>query len=339
MDDRMTKQEKRKQNLRFAGRLGLILFIGLSIYLFISSIILILLTKPGKEIEIPYVTGKRFIEVYNSLTRKGLIPEIEFYYVFDMDNGVILNQYPEKGTIVSEGEKIKLIVSRSEVYLPVPNLIGTKLPFAINKLKNLHLNGRSYSISIGTISYIPSKYAESVILDHSPDAREEITPDRKINLLVSAGKVSNGMKMPLVKGQSIELGFDLLLSKGTNIYEEIVLTEFASKSGLIESQSPAPDEDININGLVKLKVLFYSQKERQYASYERITYTIPSDEKEGLFEAYVEDNRSKRIRFSRKMKPGWIIDFVFKRRGNAKIRIMNNKKTIETISINPDEFS
>lgn len=339
MDELMIEKDKRKQNFKFAGRLVFILFIGLSIYLFISTIILILLTKSGKEIEIPYVTGKRFIEVYNSLTRKGLIPEIEFYDVSDMDNGVILNQFPEKGTIVSEGEKIKLIVSRSEVYLPVPNLIGTKLPFAVNKLKNLHLNGRSYSIAIGTISYIPSKYAESVIIDHSPDAREEITPDRKINLLVSAGKVSNDMKMPLVKGQSIELGFDLLLSKGIYIYEEIILTDSVSKNGLIASQAPNPGDKLFTNGLVKLKVLFHPQKEKQYTSYERITYTIPQDGKEGLYEAYVEDNRSKRIRFSKKMKPGWKIDFVFKRRGNAKIKIMHNKNTIETISIETDEFN
>ena len=251
MDYDLTKKEKRKQNLNFAGRLALILFIGLSIYLFISAIMLIFLTKPDKEVEVPYVTGKRFIDVYNSLVRKGLTPQIELYDVYDIDNGVILNQYPEKGTIVTEGHKIKLTVSRSRIYLPMPNLIGTKLPFALNKLKNITYNDKSYSLDTGIISYIPSKVAESIIIDHSPEVGEEISPDRKINLLVSAGDISNDMKMPAITKQSIELCYDLLLSKELYVTEEIVLTDSISRSGRIASQDPNPGQTVESGSLVK----------------------------------------------------------------------------------------
>jgi len=341
MDINTDNKQQNKKSFKFFGRIALILFIGMSLYLFVSAIILVFLTKPGREIMIPNVTGKRFVDVYNSLVRKNLVPEIKFYDVYDIDNGIILNQYPEHGKIVYEGEKIKLTVSRSETYIPVPNLIGTKLPFALNKLKKLHYNDRSYAIGTGVISYLQTeKYAESVIIEQSPDAGEEISPDRKINLLVSAGKTETEMRMPDLSGQSIDLCLDLLLAKGLTINEEIILIDSSAKSGMIESQAPKPDEIIQPGDLVKLKVYYFPQKDRPYTSFERIIYTILSDEHEGLYDGYVDDNRSKRICFSKKMKSGGKIDFVFKRRGNADISITNNKKEIiEEINIKPDDFN
>ena len=138
MDSEISNKERRKQYFKFAGRILLLLFIGLSVYLFVSSIVIIFLTKPDKEVEVPNVIGKQFIEVYDSLRNKGFVPQTELYAVYDIDNGIILNQHPEKGAIISEGEKIKLVISRSKVFIPVPNLIGLKLPFAVNKLKNIH---------------------------------------------------------------------------------------------------------------------------------------------------------------------------------------------------------
>lgn len=337
MDAAVEKKERRKRMFRMAARLAVILFIGLSLYLFISSIILLFLTKSDKEVTVPYVVGKRFEDVYNSLVRKGFVPEIKPYEVFDMDNGIILDQYPENGKIVFEGEKIKLVVSRSKVYLPVPNLVGSKLPFAVNKLKNINYNDRSYAVGTGVISYIPSDtIAESIVIEQNPEPGEEISPDRKVNLLVSSGKVEGEMKMPNLRTQSVDIGFDLLLSRGLGISEEIIITDSESKSGIIESHNPGAGESIQAGMLVKLKVYYYSQREKPYAAYERVTYTVPSDEKEGIFEAYIDDSSSKRIRFSRKMKPGWKIDFIFKRKGKAKISITNNKKVIETIWIEPD---
>ncbi|MCU0822626.1 MAG: PASTA domain-containing protein, partial [Spirochaetes bacterium] len=110
--------------LKNITRLSIIIFIGLSLYLFISTIVIIFLTKPNKETTVPLVTGKQFISVYNSIVRKGLKPEIKFLDVIDIDNGMILNQYPESGSIVPEGSKLTVTVSRSKAYVSVPNLIG-----------------------------------------------------------------------------------------------------------------------------------------------------------------------------------------------------------------------
>ncbi len=322
------------------GRIVLIFFVGLSFYLFISSIVLLFLTQPEKEVKVPSVVGKQFGDVYNSLMRKGLKPEIKFQDVSDLDDGLIIEQYPANGDIVYEGSTLKLVVSRSSIFIDVPNLVGIELPFARNKLRNLHSYNRSISLQTGVISFIPSgKTPDNIVIDQSPKPGERVTPDRKINLLVSAGKTENDMVVPEVAGQSIDLCFDLLLAKGLYVDQEITETEEMEKSGIIAAQTPEKGGQAARGDVVRLKVAYYKLKDHPFRAYERVQYDIEKDEKGGLYEAYVEDNEPKRIVYSRVMKPGQKIDFVFHRSGNARVSIVFSKKVIKVIRINVEELS
>jgi beta-lactam-binding protein with PASTA domain len=301
--------------------------------------ILIFLTKSAPEIRVPEVTGKRFVDVSNGLARKGFRTELKFVDVYDIEDGIILNQYPESGRIALEESKITLTVSRSKFFIDVPSLTGSQLPIAVNKLKNLHYQDKSVSISTGVISYIPSeKTAANVVIDQSPKAGSKISPDVKVNLLVSSGSAGADNKMPDVTGQSIDLCYDLLMAKGVIVNQDIVKTNDMSKSGLINSQSIKPDSILKGGEVLNVSVNYYTLTEHPYYAYELVEYTVPSDQPQGLFEAYIEDNHSKRIRFSAPSGPGQKIKFLFQRVGNAKIFINRDKKNIRVLSINVDEF-
>ena len=333
------KKYNKTSSLSTSSQIALIIFVGLSLFIIIATIILIALTKPEKEVEVPDVVGKQFIEIYNSLVRKGLKPEIKFYDTPDIDNGTILDQHPESGNIIYVGSKLKLILSRSNILITVPNLIGSKISFALNKLKNLHVNNKSFSLDPGVISYIPSnKKPSNIVIDQNPMAGEGITPNRKINLLISAGKINMDMVMPQVVGQSINLCFDLLLAKGLNIFEDIVETNIKRNNGMVFSQEPHRGTKISKGSNVKLKVYYYHFEKPPPISYERIDYTISTDDKKGLYEVFIEDSKSKRIRFFRVIKSEEKISFLFHRIGKAKISILCNKKIIDTIGIDPGNY-
>jgi beta-lactam-binding protein with PASTA domain len=320
-------------------RLAVIFFAGFSVYLFMSTMMLIFLTKSAPEVRIPEVTGKKFVDVSNGLSRKGFRIELKFVDVYDIEDGIILNQYPESGRIALEESKITLTVSRSKFYIDVPSLTGSQLPIAINKLKNLHYQDKSVSISTGVISYIPSdKTAANVVIDQSPKSGSKISPDVKVNLLVSSGSAEADKKMPDVAGQSIDLCYDLLMAKGVIVNQEIVKTDDINKSGLIISQSIKPDSPVKDGDILTVAVNYYTLTEHPYSAYELVEYTISSDQPQGLFEAYIEDNHSRRIRFSAPSGPGQKIKFLFQRVGNAKIFINRDKKNIRVMSINVDEF-
>lgn len=320
-------------------RLALIFFAGFSVYLFASTMMLIFLTKSSPEIKVPEVSGKRYMDVSNGLARKGFRTELKFVDVYDIEDGIILKQYPESGEVALEGSRLTLTVSRSKFFIDVPSLTGSQLPIAINKLKNLHYQDKSVSISTGVISYMPSdKTAANVVMEQYPRAGTKISPDVKVNLLVSSGSAGLERKMPDVTGQSMDLCFDLLLAQGITIKEEIVKTSDINRSGVIESQSIAAGTPLKDGDSVTLVVNYYQLTEHPYSAYEYVEYTIPSDGEAGLYEAVVEDNSSKRIRYAANAGPGEKIKFVFQRVGNSKIYIDRNKKNIRVMSINVDEF-
>jgi len=336
---------KENEELKFKyfkpiGRLSLIFFLGFTLYLFMSTMILIFLTESSRDVKIPDLVGKRFVEVSNSLMRKGIQADLKFEEVYDLDDGVILSQHPESGEVVGEGSTVRLVVSRSKFFIDVPNLTGAQLPIAINKLKNLHYQDKTVSISTGVISYVPSdKTAENVVISQSPRSGEKISPDTKINLLVSSGtEKKDDKRMPQVTGQSIDLCYDLLLAKGLKVKEDIVKTGDKNKSGLVFSQSIRANAKIAEGATVNLKVYWYPMKEHPYSSYEVVDFVIPKGTGNGHFEALVEDNSSKRTRFSADLSEGSRIRFIFNRAGNAKINISKDKKSIRVMSINANDF-
>ncbi|MCL1833339.1 MAG: PASTA domain-containing protein [Leptospirales bacterium] len=313
----------------------LIFLAGIAVYFFISTITLIALVKPPREVKVPNITGKKFIEVSSALSRENLRTELKFIDVYDIEDGIILYQHPDSGQIVKENDKLTLTLSRNKFFIDMPELTGSELPIAINKLRNMHYQDKKIAIAAGVISYIPSeKTASNIVIDQSPKAGSKISPDVKVNLLVSTGDSGIDKKMPDVTDQSIDLCYDLLLAKGLIIKEEIVKTGDIDKSGLVIRQSIPPNRIIKDGESVTVAVNFYKLKEHPYSSYEFVEYVIPADQPSGLYEAYIEDDLSKRIRFSAQMNPGQKIQFVFHRHGNAKIYINCDKKNIRITPIN-----
>ncbi len=320
---------------RTIRRIMFIFFLGFSLFLFISTIILIFLTKPEGEIEVPNVLGKRYIDVSNTIIRKELRPQLSYRNIYEMESGVILDQHPEPGAIVTTGSRIHLTLSRSNLFVEVPGVVGLELPFALNKLKNQHVNDRTVSLPVGVISYIPSeKIAENVVIDQSPRAGEKITLERKVNLLLSAGKIENTMEMPDVTGQSIDLCFTMLAAKGVYVQQSISNVHQLEAAGIVTSQVPARGAKINKGEQITLNVNYYRMEEHPFRSYEMVNYTIPADEKPGLYEAFVEDNVSKRLCYLAPRNPGQAVNFIFHRTGNAKVGIAVEKRVIKVFKFN-----
>lgn len=316
-----------------------LIFMYFFVFLLVATLMLVALTSPNKKVKVPSLIGKRFVSVYSTLAKSGITPEITFYDVHDVEDGIILNQSPQAGGIISEEDKISLIVSKNILEVEVPSLIGKSFTSAKNTLQSLHIGKKTVSLGVGVVSYIPSeKSADNIVLEQSPKPGEKISPNTKINLLVSSGSDDKDkMRMPRVTRQSIDLVFDLLLAKGVDVSQQIVETS-RRNNGRILSQKPFARQKIHRNERVRLKVGYSPSKERLYTGYERITYTIPESEKKGLYQAFIEDDSSKRIRFARNLKPEGKIDFIFFRTGNAKVRIERDKKVIKIFTLNVNSF-
>ncbi len=328
-----------KNFIRSNRKILALILIYFSIFIAASLLIIIIRIKPSKEVKVPSVTGETFLSVYNQLVRKELKPEIKFYDVMDMDDGIILSQYPPAGAPAKAGSRFRITVSRNNLKVEVPTLTGSELSIAKNKLKNLHVSEKTVSLAIGTVTYIPSKDAAAqVVIMQSPRAGEKVKPDQKVNMLVSLGDSANLDVLPDLKGQSIDLANDFLSSSRVSISQKIVKADKKEQSGIIISQTPAPGTKIDAKTTVTLEVGFYDVTDHFYTGYERIKMSVPKSGDEGLYEAAVMDDITERICFSAVQKGGDEIEFVFFRTGNAKIMLMKDKKEIKKTTVNVDSF-
>jgi serine/threonine-protein kinase len=325
--------DNKKGRLRSAGNAFLFILAAFTLYFVVSLFVMVFMTKSGSESRVPDVVGKKFIDVYNILERQNIRPRVTFRDVTDLDDGIILSQYPESGSVIRSDSSLRLTVSRSAYYVETPNLVGLALPIALNKVKNLHYQGRPVSIQKGVVSYISSeKTPQNIVLGQSPLAGERITPDRKVNLLVSAGDVKSDMTMPDLKGQNISLAYDLLMSMGVRVRETCEVTGEMGKSGTITGQHPFKGSSLKKGDTVKLQVAYYPLKDHPYTAVEKVEYRIPEGEEAGLYEAYVEDNTSRRVRFSANLKPGDTITFCYRRQGNARIEIVRENTPVKVMT-------
>lgn len=321
------------------GRIAAVIFAGFSVYLVFSTIILIFLTRSADEVRIPDLVGRPVIEVFNRLTRQGLMPELNFRDVYDLDDGIILKQYPDAGEVVSENSNIHLVVSRNIFKIEMPDLVGAELPIAINKLKSLNYHGRPVVLSTGAITYIPSdSHANNTIIAQHPAAGERISLQKKINFLVSSGNISKDQIMPNVAKQSIDLCYNLLVAKGVIIKEEIIDTYNKENSGIVVSQKPDAGTVLTKGQRVYLKIYWYPMRDHPYISYEKVEYVIPADAKKGTYSVFIEDDRSKHMVFTQPMGPNETMQLIFRREGNAKITILRDKKPVRVMGINVDEY-
>ncbi len=310
-----------------------------TVFLVFSTFLLVRLTQPEGKVKVPDVTGKKFIQVYNSIIQKDLRPQLRFTDAADIDSGVILKQFPDAGKVVSRDSQITLMVSRNQQKVELPSLVGDELVIAKNKLRTLNIGERKISLDPGVVSYMPSeKHAENIVIAQSPKPGDRVTPDSRVNLLVSMGSIKPEMKMPDISDQHIDLTYDLLLSYGVGIEEEIVEAETLEQSGKVIEQTPAAGTSIQKGDTVTLKVAFYERDMKYYSAYEKVSIIVPNS-REGQpvqYEAWVDDDLQKRIRFSKMCTPGEEISFVFFRKGNARIELLKNKKKEKVLRINTD---
>jgi serine/threonine-protein kinase len=334
-------EAKNKNNdlsyLKSVGKIAAVLFIAFSIFLTVSTLMLIFRTRPEKEVIVPDMLGKPLPDVLNGISHKGLRCEVKFKDINDIDDGIVLSQYPEGGDVIKENSVIKLLVTRSRMIIDVPKLTGIDLTLAVKRIKNLHYNDKTIAMDTGVISYIPTeKYASNVVMDQAPKPGERVRPSARINLLVSSGKGGADDRMPGVEGQSIDLCLDLLRSKGLDVDFEIIPVKEQANSGIVAGQVPQRGAVISKGQSAVLKVQWSALDRRPYRAYEKFEYQIPADQKAGRYDVVVKDDRSKRICFSKEMKPGQMIRMVFHREGNAELIITREKQPINEIEINVD---
>lgn len=161
---------------------------------------------------VPALTGLTETEALNKAKANNLIAVVSEYKTeSNVEPGKVLEQDPESSTEVKKGTIIKLVVSKGEEQVSVPNLSNMTIENAKIQLNKLGLE-------IGEITKENSDNFEAgKIMQQHPDSGTSINKDSKVDVVISLGKKEELVQMVDLIGADISQASNKLKSIGLNI--------------------------------------------------------------------------------------------------------------------------
>jgi len=176
----------------------------------ISLIIVIIITlfelfimpyyvRHGKSKELIDVTSMDIKSAMIMLKTSGFkVAVTDTIYTSEMKPNIVLNQYPEPGSVVKRGRTVRLKISQADKLVLVPNIIGQSQRSAELLLKEVGLK-------IGAISMEYNvTYPNGVIVNQIPDSTETLPKGYGVRVIISKGRSPNDIQVPTLFGLSKE---------------------------------------------------------------------------------------------------------------------------------------
>jgi eukaryotic-like serine/threonine-protein kinase len=196
-------------NLLFA--LALFLLVA---FLFFSS--LTCLTRHGKVLKIPEVTGKKFAEAKKDLEAQGFEVILQdSLYIDSLPPLSVIKQFPEGDDLVKINRAVYLTVNRSVPPLvDMPDLVGKSIRIALMTLDQ-------YGFKLGDTTFKPD-FAVNSILEQTYKG-STIKPGTKIpvgsviSLVIASGSGNEDMSVPNLIGLTYGEARALLDANGLGV--------------------------------------------------------------------------------------------------------------------------
>jgi beta-lactam-binding protein with PASTA domain len=240
----------------------------------IASVILMVLAatavfftvvKGPEKVLVPDVVGKNLEDALLELQVKELYPKINLRYSDTPgDEGKILDQTPEAGSITKGYSRVSLVVSRGVIVDKVDDYIGQKLDEVQMKIQTLFAGQTKPLIMLASPMYKPDTSDAGTILEQDPPAGTSISEPVTVQLVVSRGPNFENTRPPKLVGQTIndllqsitrhKIVFDITGHKaengetpGTVVNQEIFDTEFVPNYSRMKVEMALPDGPLNDN--------------------------------------------------------------------------------------------
>lgn len=176
------------------------IFIGSALYLLTDNLFMPYLAGKFKgTVKVPVLVNLPPEKAKDILGKDGLIYMLDSTgdYSTDVAAGKILTQYPVEGTVVKQGRRIWVKISKGFKSVELPALRGLSLRQAEITLQQLGLRlGKVTSVKHASIP-------AGAVIGTMPPAHTTLEKDRAVNVEMSEGKEASVESMPSLIGISL----------------------------------------------------------------------------------------------------------------------------------------
>lgn len=223
---------------RKIGTAAAVVFIAIAATLIVvDQIALPWIVSTSETVRVPSVIGKKESSAEYVLTQLGLqVKDVRYQHSPNVEPGTVMSQLPTEGSIVKEGRRVYLTVSKGLETVTMPDLIGQTIGQARRQLARLGLQLGSVS------SVVSADHPAETIAWQSVAAGSQISVDAAVNLGVSQGA---SLRMPYVVGMQIEEARATLAAIGVEIGSVTERSTRAFTAGTIIEQEPPADSAVS----------------------------------------------------------------------------------------------
>lgn len=259
IDDEIELEERIEDNKDSKGskkknKKKIIIICVIAAVLVIGSIVGILVynnakkeAEANKEIEVPNLVGRNFDEVVDEYSKQGIeIVKDKVEYSSEQPEGSIISQDPEKGTKTKD-KKIKVIVSKGEKMVEVPDVTGKDIKVATYELED------TLGFVVEREDVVNEKVASGIIISQDVKKGESIPYGSTIKLQVSKGDGKETVTVPNVLGKTEADAKSALESLGLSV--NVKYSEDKTKSnGVVIAQSYPQNQTLKQGTLIDITV-------------------------------------------------------------------------------------
>ncbi|HEU0246559.1 MAG TPA: Stk1 family PASTA domain-containing Ser/Thr kinase [Gaiellaceae bacterium] len=208
-----------------------------------ETVILIDVSSGKPEVTIPSVVGQSVEDAVAELTRAGLDAQVVEVFSSE-DPGRVTGQSPNAGTVVVEGTRVRINVSKGSKPVTVPNVVN--LPF---EQAQLELQQAGFNVSRIDVA---SDLKAGIVVRQDPTGGSESSKGSTVTLSVSQGPSTTAV--PDVTTQDFAIAQATLEAAGFRwrvVYEDTTESSF---DGIVISQDPVGGSQAKPDSLVTLFV-------------------------------------------------------------------------------------
>ena len=239
----------RKKYIRYPS---LVVGVFVAFFLFlllVDRVIMPTAVHTGRECILPDITNLSLREAKEILQKRDLSLRVlaEEYNPLKPP-GIILSQSPAPQAKVKKGRIVKVVVSKGEKMVLVPDLKGVSLRQA--KIM-LHEKG----LEVGEITWVSSDtFPENVVVESSPSFGLSVPLGMSVNLGVSLGISPDWVRMPDLVGTSLKETKSILKELGLEIGKIQYETKDYLPPETVLEQFPQEGAEVKKGTKVNLKV-------------------------------------------------------------------------------------
>jgi eukaryotic-like serine/threonine-protein kinase len=181
----------------------------------------------SETVAVPYVVGIQQSLAVARIEDEGLIPQVRRVSNSDVEEGVVIQQFPTEGTRVDPGEVVRIDVSSGKPEVTIPSVVGQSSEDAVAELTRAGL--------VAQVVEINSDREEGTVTAQSPGAGIVVVEGTRVRINVSKGP--RPVNVPNVVGLPYDQAASELQREGFDVSR--IDEESDQAAGIVTRQTPS----------------------------------------------------------------------------------------------------